>query len=162
MSSYLRGAALAPPLLRTALASDSANSFNELGHNFHEIVEDLGDANTSEATTAALAHASIADKMNECLNAGLAPLAMGGDHAITHPLVKAFSSFRGEEKKLTIIHIDAHTDLYDVLDGNRDSHACPFSRIMEQCGEGVDAVGGVRVRGVVMMVMVAVLVMIWI
>jgi arginase family enzyme len=32
---------------------------------------------------------------------------------------------------LTILHIDAHPDLYDVLDGNRFSHACPFARIME-------------------------------
>lgn len=132
MSSFLRGAALAPPLLRDALASDSANSFNELGHNFHEIVEDLGDASTLEITTPSIAHEVIADKMSECLKAGLKPLAMGGDHAITHPLVKTFSSFR-QDKPLTIIHVDAHTDLYDVLDGNIHSHGCPFARIMEQC-----------------------------
>jgi arginase family enzyme len=33
---------------------------------------------------------------------------------------------------LTIIHFDAHPDLYDELDGNRMSHACPFARIMEE------------------------------
>jgi arginase len=32
---------------------------------------------------------------------------------------------------LTIIHFDAHPDLYDELDSNRMSHACPFARIME-------------------------------
>lgn len=132
MSSFLRGAALAPPLLRDALASDSANAFNELGHNFHEIVKDLGDASTSELTTPSIAHAAIATKMGECLESGLAPLAMGGDHAISHPLVKTFSSFR-QDKPLTIVHVDAHTDLYDVLDGNRNSHGCPFTRIMEEC-----------------------------
>ena len=34
--------------------------------------------------------------------------------------------------QLTIVHLDAHPDLYDELDGNRRSHACPFARIMEQ------------------------------
>ena len=33
---------------------------------------------------------------------------------------------------LTILHFDAHPDLYDVFQGNRFSHACPFARIMEE------------------------------
>jgi arginase len=33
---------------------------------------------------------------------------------------------------LTIIHIDAHPDLYDEFEGDRFSHACPFARIMEE------------------------------
>ena len=34
---------------------------------------------------------------------------------------------------LTILHIDAHGDVYDDFDGDRYSHACPFARIMEEC-----------------------------
>jgi arginase family enzyme len=30
------------------------------------------------------------------------------------------------------VHFDAHPDLYDHLDGDRYSHACPFARIMEE------------------------------
>lgn len=30
------------------------------------------------------------------------------------------------------MHFDAHPDLYDTLDGDRFSHACPFARIMEE------------------------------
>jgi arginase family enzyme len=30
------------------------------------------------------------------------------------------------------LHLDAHPDLYDELEGNRYSHACPFARIMEE------------------------------
>jgi arginase family enzyme len=33
---------------------------------------------------------------------------------------------------LTIVHIDAHPDLYDALDGQHFSHASPFARIMEE------------------------------
>ena len=32
---------------------------------------------------------------------------------------------------LTILQFDAHPDLYDVFEGDRFSHACPFARIME-------------------------------
>jgi arginase family enzyme len=32
---------------------------------------------------------------------------------------------------LTVLHIDAHPDLYDQLDGDRFSHACPFARALE-------------------------------
>jgi arginase family enzyme len=33
---------------------------------------------------------------------------------------------------LTLLHLDAHPDLYDVFEGSRNSHACPFARIMEE------------------------------
>lgn len=56
-------------------------------------------------------------------------MCLGGDHSVTLPIVRAHCRhFSG----LTIVHIDAHSDLYDELDGDRLSHACPFSRIMEE------------------------------
>jgi arginase family enzyme len=36
-----------------------------------------------------------------------------------------------ESDSLTIVHFDAHPDLYENFEGNRFSHACPFARIME-------------------------------
>ena len=33
---------------------------------------------------------------------------------------------------LTIVHIDAHPDLYDDFEGDRLSHASPFARILEE------------------------------
>jgi arginase len=56
------------------------------------------------------------------------PVLLGGDHSITFPIVKAFTR---RYPALTIIHFDAHPDLYDEFEGNRLSHACPFARIME-------------------------------
>ena len=32
---------------------------------------------------------------------------------------------------MTILHVDAHSDLYHEFEGERFSHACPFARIME-------------------------------
>ena len=32
----------------------------------------------------------------------------------------------------TVLHIDAHPDLYEEFEGDRYSHACPFARVMEE------------------------------
>lgn len=39
---------------------------------------------------------------------------------------------RAWQPHLTVLHIDAHADLYDQFAGDRFSHACPFARIMEE------------------------------
>ena len=48
---------------------------------------------------------------------------------MTYPAVRAVARAHGP---LTILHVDAHSDLYDVFEGDRYSHACPFARIMEE------------------------------
>jgi agmatinase len=56
-------------------------------------------------------------------------LALGGDHSITAPVLRGRP--RGGPP-LTIVHFDAHADLYPEFEGSRDSHACPFHRVMEE------------------------------
>lgn len=125
-SSWLRGAAGAPPIIRVAFGSDSANLSTETGVDLS--VEgaycDAGDLNfTFEQPFAA-----IEAKVGELLDHGLRPVCLGGDHSITLPIVRAFGQHIPD---LTVLHFDAHPDLYDELEGNRLSHACPFARIME-------------------------------
>jgi arginase family enzyme len=55
-------------------------------------------------------------------------VALGGDHSITHPILRGLCAGRGP---VNVLHFDAHPDLYDEFEGNRFSHACPFARIME-------------------------------
>ena len=71
----------------------------------------------------------IQDSISTLLSDGLAPIALGGDHSITYPIVKAFAR---KFPDLSILHFDAHPDIYDEFQGNRYSHACPFARIMEE------------------------------
>src|SRR3546814_14385468 len=56
------------------------------------------------------------------------PFALGGDHALTFPLVEAAAACHGP---VTILHFDAHPDLYDAFVGHPRSHASPFARISE-------------------------------
>ncbi len=57
------------------------------------------------------------------------PLVLGGDHSITYPVLRGF---RPRHPRLTVLHFDAHPDLYDEFEGDRFSHACPFARCMEE------------------------------
>lgn len=126
-SSYLRGPAKAPALVRAALFSDMGNAAAESGAELGgdmmlidsgdlALIEGPGDdALISAATQAACA-------------AGDVPLLIGGDHSVTFPAVAGVAAVHGP---VTILHFDAHPDLYDELGGNRRSHASPFARIME-------------------------------
>jgi agmatinase len=59
---------------------------------------------------------------------GKRPVFIGGDHAVTYPIIAGLHDVFGP---VTLLHFDAHADLYDDLDGNPLSHASPFARIME-------------------------------
>ncbi len=48
---------------------------------------------------------------------------------MTWPIVRGIADSVGG---LTILHCDAHGDLYEEYRGSRTSHACPFARIMEE------------------------------
>jgi len=65
----------------------------------------------------------------DLLARGARPIALGGDHSVTYPILRAMSR---RYPRLTILHIDAHSDLYEEFEGDRFSHACPFARIMEE------------------------------
>ena len=125
-SSYKRGSAAAPQLIRDALVSNSTNMWTELGVDVgaEEAYKDAGDLNFGEADP----FPAIEQAVDELLEKRRRPVCLGGDHSITYPIVKSFAR---KFKDLTVIHFDAHPDLYDEFQGNRHSHASPFARIME-------------------------------
>jgi agmatinase len=126
-SSYLRGAAEAPPLIREAFRCDSSNMSTETGVDLESAAAfvDTGDLDLPEGD----AFPAIENTVGGLLGKGQRPLCLGGDHSITYPIIRAFAK---KYDSLTIVHFDAHPDLYDELQGNRRSHACPFARIMEE------------------------------
>lgn len=127
-SSFRRGAALAPPQVRRALHSGSANLCAENGLDLggEEAWLDLGDLPLGSGKAALDEIEQAAERLVE---AGAKPLFLGGDHSVTHPLVRAFAR---HYSNINLLHLDAHADLYDEYEGSRFSHACPFARIMEE------------------------------
>ncbi len=121
-SSFLKGPSLAPPLIREAYHSNSANYFSEDGTLINpELLDDKGDYTISE-------YFDIEKITTENLKERNPLLTFGGDHSITFPILKAFCEVHGQ---IDILHIDAHSDLYASLDGDSFSHACPFYNIMK-------------------------------
>ena len=126
-SSFLRGPAQAPGRILAAFRSPSSNLWTETGLDlgshpgwrFHGDLPAVKPENELAATERAV---------GELLDRGLKVLSLGGDHAVTYPIVRAHA-LRCPD--FSILHLDAHPDLYDELDGSRFSHACPFARIKE-------------------------------
>lgn len=58
------------------------------------------------------------------------PVALGGEHSLTPPLVSAVSK---KYKHLSVLQVDAHADLRDEYQGNPSSHACAMRRVLEFC-----------------------------
>jgi agmatinase len=126
-SSYLRGAAEAPPRIREALRSPSWNSWCEQGRDV--LGAGLTDAGDLDLAPDGQSRERIEAGVAALLADGLRPIALGGDHSVTYPILRAVGR---AARKLTILHVDAHPDLYDEFEGDRFSHACPFARIMEE------------------------------
>lgn len=126
-SSYLRGPAEAPPIIREAFGCDASNMWTETGVDLGQpsLFSDAGDL----TLPADGAFAVIETAVGALLDKGQRPLSLGGDHSITYPILRAFGK---RIPNLTVLHFDAHPDLYDELQGNRHSHACPFARMMEE------------------------------
>jgi arginase len=156
-SSFARGAAAAPPHIRRALWSPSTNTATEAGVAIEpDTLDDRGDLALPDEPAAA--RQAIERGVAGLLADGRMPLLLGGDHSVTYPILRAFRPRR----PATVLHIDAHGDLYDEFpafapasapDGasarlrpagdpvplvpvpgqtDRYSHACPFARAMEE------------------------------
>jgi arginase len=128
-SSFERGAAKSPAVIRQALYSDRGNLSTESGLEIGVDINlvDGGDLPLSNRDVAA-DDRSINDVVASITKQQAVPLLLGGDHAITYPIVAALAAQRGP---LNILHFDAHPDLYADFGGNPRSHASPFAGIME-------------------------------
>jgi len=128
-SSFLKGPSFAPDRIRLMEKEGSANSYSENGIEIKKNVnyEDLGDIVFDE-TNPELAYQKIENKITELLSDNSKVISIGGDHSVTFPIISAFSK---NVEKINILHLDAHSDLYDNFDNNMYSHASPFARIME-------------------------------
>jgi agmatinase len=56
------------------------------------------------------------------------PVIIGGNHTVSIGAVKAFSEFF---KNITVLQLDAHTDLRQVYEGSELNHACAMARARE-------------------------------
>ena len=122
-SSYLRGSAAAPEAIIQSIENPSANFFTERLTDLagHEKVCWVGNGELHD-------YFDITKISDSILNRGAVTFGLGGDHSVTFPILQSIFEAHGP---VTIIHFDAHNDLYADFEGNPYSHASPFARIME-------------------------------
>lgn len=71
---------------------------------------------------------SLEQLMDKLISQKKFPLMLGGEHSLTFGPVKALAK---KYKNLSVLQIDAHSDLRDEYEGNKYSHACVMRRIRE-------------------------------
>jgi len=89
----------------------------------HELrVADIGDAPFRSRYRLEQSHEDIFRAISLLDEAGVVPLSVGGDHSISHPILKAV----GKGRPVGMIHIDAHCDTSGAFDGTKFHHGGPF------------------------------------
>lgn len=122
------GARLGPRALRDAsTGTRMVNAATGIAPYALAICADLGDVpvNPIDAAETCRRVEAFVDTLRE---AGTAPLAVGGDHLVSYPVLRAM----GRDRPLGLVHIDAHGDTDDAqYGGTRLTHGTPFRRAVE-------------------------------
>jgi agmatinase len=85
-------------------------------------IADVGDVPLSSRYSLARCLTDIETFFGQLRDAGVRPLAVGGDHSITLPILKAL----GGETSPGLVHIDAHCDTGAPFEGEKFHHGGPF------------------------------------
>lgn len=76
-------------------------------------------------------HQAIRDRLQALLDAapGAVPIILGGDHSITYPCAATIADFHN--RRIGMVHFDAHADTADASWGVSLSHGTPMRRLIE-------------------------------
>ncbi len=91
-------------------------------------VRDMGDVGFTEIFDIPASHNAIQSFTEDLLGAGILPLAFGGDHSVSLPLLRGIA----KDGPVALIHVDAHTDTWDSFQGSKFNHGAPFRRAVEE------------------------------
>jgi len=101
-------------------------------------IADVGDIFAEHPFELNAAHADIEAGFSQIATAGATALAVGGDHSVTLPILRALAnsaslkSPKSSKPPLGLIHIDAHADTGDNYAGSRFHHGAPFKIAVDE------------------------------
>jgi agmatinase len=116
------GARFGPRALRTIERVGPYNHALDCAPIHDLAVADVGDVAFAGRYDLHQAHRDIEAWTRAAVEAGAAPLTVGGDHSISHPILRAV----GRDRPVGLVHIDAHSDTGGPFDGERFNHGAPF------------------------------------
>ncbi len=138
-TSYRTGPRFGPEAIRSA--SSLIRPYNPaLAVNVVDALSlvDYGDVPVSPGDTERT-YGQIEEALAPIVDAGIFPLALGGDHSITLPELRALARRYGP---LSLVQLDSHGDTWEQYFGQRFFHGTTFKRAVE---EGVvDAASSVQ------------------
>ena len=116
------GARLGPRAVRAVERIGPYDHVLRIAPSVHLAVADVGDVPMQSRFSLEQCHADIEAFFTTVCKANVIPLAVGGDHSITHPILKAV----GRDRPVGMIHIDAHCDTGGAYDLTKFHHGGPF------------------------------------
>lgn len=96
----------------------------------HELcrIADVGDAWIPSPFELEQSHRTIEQHFKRLVEHSVVPLAIGGDHSVSLPILRALAP----EEAVGMVHIDAHCDTGDDYMGSKFHHGAPFSRAVDE------------------------------
>ena len=142
-SSFLKGTAHGPPVIRNAFRSPSSNTYaeNEVEIDGHARIVDEGDLELGSGQNA---RDQIESAIRNLVMQGHKVLSLGGDHSITYPVV------RGYPDSLHVVHFDAHMDyapfIHDLEYTNAHAfrHISPMAHVQSLTQVGIRSLRNTR------------------
>lgn len=116
------GSRFGPRALRAIERIGPYNHVLDCAPTYELKVADIGDVPFRSRYRLELSHEDIEKRLAQVVDAGVIPLSVGGDHSITHPILKAV----GRQRPIGMIHIDAHCDTGGAFDQTKFHHGGPF------------------------------------
>src|SRR3954466_15381268 len=128
-TSYRTGARFGPEAIR------SASALIRPYHPAHDLnvvealsIVDYGDLPVSPGDTERT-YAQVEEGLAQLVAADVFPIALGGDHSITLPELRALAKRHGP---LALVQLDAHADTWEQYFGQRYFHGTTFKRAVEE------------------------------
>lgn len=122
-TSYRPGTRLGPREIRSQSSLIRPyNHFQQVAPFDRLNVVDAGDVDASPVSLD-IAHAAIDQHVRGVVAAGAMPLAIGGDHSISLPVLRALA---GKHGPLGLVQFDAHIDTWDEDFGSKLFHGSSF------------------------------------
>jgi agmatinase len=125
-STWIKGADKGPDAIMEASVNlefyDVETGTEAHIHGIHT-VEPVNEKSSPEALVA-----EVYKRTSDLLSDKKFPVIVGGNHTVSIGSIKAFSEFYDD---LTILQLDAHSDLRQIYEGSVFNHACVMARAME-------------------------------
>lgn len=89
----------------------------------------VADTRRNPDLTAETMLAQTTARISQLLADGKFVVAIGGEHAITTGIVRAYQ--QRESEIFTVVQIDAHGDMRTIFEGSHHNHACVMRRVLD-------------------------------